>query len=317
MTDVPRMDPEIAAFLSTVATEASKFPPIRLELPFEPHRQTLEMIALPAAMGGPSMAETVDSWVTALGRRILCRIYRPTINNMLSVLVYFHGGGWISSSVDTHDRLAREYASGGGIAVVSVDYSLSPESKFPRALDECVAVVRHVAERGADWGIDRDKIIIGGDSVGGNLALATALVLRDAGGPPLRGILANYPVCDSGFGTPSYQMFGDGGGGLTREQMTFAWNCYVQHDADRSHPLAAPLRADLTGLPPVLVILAELDVLRSEGELLVNKLRSGGVPVETMTFDGMVHGFLRASETVRMARDALTVSNEWLKLQLA
>ena len=214
--------------------------------------------------------------------------------------------------VDTHDRMTREYAAAGPVAVVSVDYSLSPEAKFPRALEECAAVVRFVSEHGAAWGLDPARIFVGGDSAGGNLALATALLLRDTGGPALAGVLAIYPVSDSRFDTPSYREFGAGGYGLSTERMAFYWNVYVPHDIDRLHPLAAPLRADLTGLPPVMVLLAELDVLRSEGEALVAKLRASGVAVETETFAGTVHGFLRATGAVRKARDAVAMAGAWM-----
>jgi acetyl esterase len=193
-----------------------------------------------------------------------------------------------------------------------VDYSLSPEAKFPRALEECAAVVRFVSEHGTEWGLDPARIFVGGDSAGGNLALATALLLRDTGGPALAGVLANYPVSDSRLDTPSYQEFGAGGYGLSTERMAFYWSVYVPHDIDRLHPLAAPLRADLTGLPPVMVLLAELDVLRSEGEALVAKLRASGVAVETETFAGTVHGFLRATGAVRKARDAVAMAGAWM-----
>jgi acetyl esterase len=191
------------------------------------------------------------------------------------------------SSVDTHDRLAREYAAAGEVAVVSVDYALSPEAKFPQAVEECAAVTRHVAAHGAEWGLDPSTLLVGGDSAGGNLALATALLLRDTGGPALRGIVAVYPVCDSALDTASYQEFATGHG-LTHERMSFYWSVYVPHAADRHHPLAAPLRADLTGLPPVLMQLAELDVLRSEGEAMAAKLKAAGVKVDLEVFPGMV-----------------------------
>ena len=142
------------------------------------------------------MAETTDRWVAARGRHILCRRYRPRLDEALPVLVHFHGGGWIQSSIDTHDRLAREYAAAGDVTVVSVDYSLSPEAKFPRALEECAAVVRHLAANGSEWNVDGSRILLGGDLVGGNLALTVALLLRDTNGPPIKGILASYPVCD-------------------------------------------------------------------------------------------------------------------------
>jgi acetyl esterase len=138
------------------------------------------------------------------------------------------------------------------------------------------------------------------------------LLLRDTGGPKLTGIVVGYPVCDSRVDTPSYQEFATGHV-LTREKMAFYWSAYVPHEVDRTHPLAAPLRADLNGLPPVLVLLAELDVLRSEGEALAAKLREAAVPVELETFPGVLHGFLRATDRVKKARDAVARAGAWMK----
>jgi acetyl esterase len=313
MTDRSRWDPEMAAFTAAAEAEAAKHPPIRLEIPLTPHRTTNDALNLRYAEGGPVMAETTDRWIAGNGRRIFCRTYRPRTDRPLPVMVYFHGGGWVWASVDTHDRLVREYCAAGDVAAVSVDYALSPEAKFPQALEECVAVVRWVAECGADWGFDPTHILLGGDSAGGNLALGTGLALRDFGGPKLRGILTNYPVCDSRLDTPSYQEFSAGAYGLNRDRMAFYWSVYVPHAADRAHPYAAPLRANLSGLPPTLVHLAELDVLRSEGEALVAKLRAADVRVQTETFSGVVHGFMRAMGTVGKARDAVAKAGVWLR----
>jgi acetyl esterase len=313
MPDRSRWDPEMAAFTAAMEAEAAKHPPVRVELPLAPHRRVNDLLGLLTASGGPVMAETTDRYVDARGRRIYCRVFRPVTDRVLPTLVYFHGGGWVWANVDTHDRMTREYAAAGEVAVVSVDYALSPEAKFPQALEECAAVVRFIAERGGEWGLDPGRILLGGDSAGGNLALATALLLRDTDGPALRGVLANYPVSDARFDTPSYREFGAGGYGLNTERMAFYWSVYVPHDIDRLHPLAAPLRADLSGLPPVLVLLAELDVLRSEGEALVAKLRLAGVPVETETFAGVVHGFLRATGSVQKARDAVAMAGAWMR----
>jgi len=313
MSDRSHWDPEMAAFTAAGEAEAKNYPPIRLEIPLEPHRRVNDALSLRTAAGGPAMAETTDRWVAARGRRIYCRVYRPVTDRTLPVLVWFHGGGWVWASVDTHDRLCREYAAAAGVAVVSVDYALSPEAKFPQAIEECAAVVRHVANHGSDWGLDGSRILLGGDSAGGNLCLATALLLRDAGGPALRGLVAYYPVCDSRFDTESYQQFGAGGYGLNKERMAFYWSVYATHEGDRSHPLAAVLRADLRGLPPVLVHLAELDVLRSEGEALIGKLREAGVPVEAETFKGLVHGFVRASEFVGQSRTAMAKAVGWMR----
>jgi acetyl esterase len=313
MSDRSRWDPEMAAFTAAAEAEAAKHPPVKAELPLEPHRRINDLLGMRTAHGGPEMAERIDRWIGARGRRIFCRVFKPMLDSELPTLIYFHGGGWVWANVDTHDRMTREYAASGPVNVVSVDYALSPEAKFPQALEECAAVVRWIAENGAQWGLDGSRILLGGDSAGGNLALATGLLLRDTGGPALRGILANYPVSDSRFGTPSYKEFGAGGYGLNTQRMSFYWDVYVAHAADRLNPLAAPLRADLRGLPPVCVLLAELDVLRSEGEALVEKLRAAGNAVETQTFTGVVHGFLRATGDVQKARDAVAAAGAWMR----
>ena len=316
MSDPSRLDPEMRGFLAAQEETAAAYPPIRLEIPLDPHRVVNDALALRTAEGGPRVADTTDRWIAARGRRIFCRLYRPHPDRALPVLVYFHGGGWVWASVDTHDRLAREYAVAADVAVLNVDYALSPEAKFPQALEECAAVVRHVAAHGAEWGLDPTRILLGGDSAGGNLALAAALLLRDTARPALRGVLASYPVCDSDLDTSTYQEFG-AGWGLTREKMAFYWSVYVPHPADRLHPLAAPLRADLSGLPPVLVHLAECDVLRAEGEALIGRLREAGVAVEAETFTGVVHGFIRATAHVAKARDALAKAAAWLRARAA
>jgi acetyl esterase len=313
MADRSHWDPEMAAFTAEAEAEAAKYPPVKVELPLEPHRRVNDLLGMRTATGGPDMAERSDRWIAARGRRIFCRVFKPATDRLLPTLVYFHGGGWVWANVDTHDRMVREYAAAGQVNAVSVDYALSPEAKFPQALEECAAVVRWIAQHGADCGLDPNRIVLGGDSAGGNLALATALLLRDAGGPALRGIMANYPVCDCRFDTESYRAYGEGGYGLNRERMAFYWDAYVAHDADRLNPLAAPLRADLHGLPPTIVLLAEFDVLRSEGEALVLKLQQAGVPVETHTFTGVPHGFLRATGSVRKARDAVARAGDWMR----
>lgn len=296
-----------AAFLDA----ASRLPPIAFSEPFEPQRAVNDALALAMAQGGPVM-DSRDVWVPARGRRVFCRLHRPAAGPGLPVMIYFHGGGWVWSSVDTHDRLTREYAEASDAAVLSVDYALSPEAKFPQALEECVGVVRWVAEHGAAWGLDPTRIVLGGDSAGANLALGAALMLRDQSGPALRGILATYPVCDADFTTPTYAEFGGGGFFLTEEKMRFYWSVYARDMADRLNPLAAPLRAHLAGLAPVLVQLAELDVLRHEGEQLAARLEAAGVPTTLEVFPGVIHGFVRATSRVARAREAVQKAGAWL-----
>jgi acetyl esterase len=307
----PRWDPEMRAFNAMMEERGKAYPPIGLALPLDAARATTEAINLPLCEGGPRMAESGDRWLPIRGRRLLCRLHRPTPGT-LPVLVYIHGGGFVWNSVDTHDRLMREYAAGGGCAVVGPDYALSPEAPFPQALEECAAVIRWIARDGAAWGLDLARIVVGGDSAGANLALGAALLLR-ATDPDLklRGLLLNYGVFDADLDTPSYNEFAEGYF-LTREKMRFYWDCYCPRPADRLNPLAAPLRADLAGLPPVLLHIAELDVLSGENHAMDRRLRAAGVPVQCRTFPGTAHGFLRGVNHVGAARAAAEEGGAWL-----
>lgn len=315
----PRLDPEMAAFNAMMERRAAALPPITLEMPFDGPRALTEALNLPLAEGGPAMAESADLWLPVRGRRIQCRVHRPAgVAGPLPVLVYLHGGGWVWNSIDTHDRLMREYAAAAGCAVIGPDYALSPEAAFPQALEECAGVLRWVAAEGAAWGLDPARIVLGGDSAGANLAAGVALALRDAEGLPagLRGLLLNYGVFDSRLDTPSYREFA-AGYGLTLERMRFYWSVYAPREADRAHPFAAPLRADLAGLPPCLLHIAGLDVLASENRAMAKRLQAAGVAVEEAEFPGMVHGFLRALGHVGQARRAVAEAGAWLRRRFA
>ena len=313
----PRWDPEMLAFQSLMEAEGAKLPPISLALPLDEAREITERLNIPLAAGGPAMAESTDRWLPIRGRRLQCRLHRPTLDPALPVLVYIHGGGFVWNSIDTHDRLMREYAAGSGCAVVGPDYALSPEAPFPQALEECAAVVRWIAREGAAWGLDPGRIVIGGDSAGGNLAMAVALLLRET--EPdlrLRGLLLNYGVFDADLETPSYREFAEGYF-LTREKMRFYLDCYLPRAADRLNPLGSPLRADLRGLPPCLLHIAELDVLSSENLAMGDRLRAAGVAVEQTVFPGTAHGFLRSLNHVGAARRAASEGGDWLGRVLA
>lgn len=317
----PRLDPEMAAFNAMMEARAAKLPPITLTMPFDGPRALTEALNLPLSEGGPVMAESGDRWVPVRGRRIQCRVHRPDLpqgeKGPLPVLLYLHGGGWVWNSIDTHDRLMREYAAAAGCIVVGPDYALSPEAVFPQALEESAGVLRWIMEHGAAWGIDTARMALGGDSAGANLAAGLALTLRDGGAPaPLRGLLLNYGVFDSRLDTPSYRAFAEGYG-LTQERMRFYWSVYAPREADRLNPLAAPLRADLADLPPCLLHIAELDVLASENHAMAERLRAAGVPVETRLFPGTVHGFLRALGHVAQAREAVAAAGTWLRARLS
>jgi acetyl esterase len=309
----PRWDPEMLAFSAMMEAEGAKLPPITLALPLDEARALTEQLNLPLCAGGPVMAETADRWLPIRGRRLLCRFHRAEPGTATPVLVYTHGGGFVWNSIDTHDRTMRAYAAAAGCAVVGPDYALSPEAPFPQALEECAAVVRWIAQHGAEWGLDPARIVIGGDSAGANLAMGVALLLRETDPAlKLKGLLLNYGVFDADFDTATYREFADGYF-LTRDKMRFYWDCYCPRPADRLNPLASPLRADLRGLPPALLHIAELDVLAAENHAMEARLRAAGVEVESRVFQGTAHGFLRAANHVGAARQALADGGAWLR----
>ena len=311
-----RLDPQMRMAKQRQDELAAMHPPVTVSGDLAASRVISETLALVWAEGGPVMARSEDRWIAVRGRRVLCRVNRPSTDPVLPVLVWLHGGGWVFSSVDTHDRLAREYAAASGMVVITVDYALAPEAKFPQALLESAAVVTMLARQAEAWGIDPERIVVGGDSAGGNLALATALLLRDSQGPGLRGILTPYPVTDADFTRPSYIEFAEGYG-LTRTGMQVYWDAYTRDHADRLNPLAAPLRADMTGLPPALVQVAELDVLRDEGIAMAERMRAAGVDVTLEHFAGMRHGVMRLSGAVDAPRQAIQRAGQWLRRVVA
>lgn len=303
------------------AMMAARSPPIALPSPprsasFDEPRRLNDAPQAFLAEGGAAMAETRELWWPIRGRRLLLRLHRPTAAPDLPVLVYFHGGGWVWGSLDTHDRLMREYAAAAGCAVLGVDYALSPEAVFPQALEECAGVLRHLAHAGAGLGLDATRIALGGDSAGANLATAAALLDAEAPAPiPLRGLLLNYGVFDHELGTASYREFAEGYG-LTLAKMRFYWDAYCPEPLARLSPLASPLRGELSRLPPTLLHIAELDVLASENHAFAERLRRAGVALEMQVFPGTVHGFLRAVGRVGAADRAVAAAGEWLRRRM-
>lgn len=319
MPNDPRLDPEMAAF--TAMMEA-RMQPIALPsppraAPFEPLRRLNDGPQEALSEGGPAMAESRDLWWPIRGRRMLVRLHRPVADRPLPILLYLHGGGWVWGSIETHDRLMRAYAAAAGCAVLGLDYALSPEAVFPQALEECVAALRLARERGAEWGLDGARIVLGGDSAGANLAAGAALLDAESAEPvPLRGLLLNYGVFDHDLATPSYREFA-AGYGLTRDKMRFYWDAYCPDPVARLSPFASPLRGELSRLPSTLLHIAELDVLASENHAFAEKLRQAGVPLELEVFPGTVHGFLRAQGRVGATDRATAAAAAWLAARLA
>jgi acetyl esterase len=246
------------------------------------------------------------------------RIFRPAgAPGTLPVLLYVHGAGWVFGNAHTHDRLVRELTVRSRAATVFVNYSLSPEAKYPTAIEEIYAVLRWIAEHGAEHDLDPARIAVAGDSVGGNMTAATTILAKRRGGPDLAAQLLFYPVTDANFDTGSYERFATGYF-LRRDAMKWFWDQYTTDPAQRAQITASPLRAsvdDLTGLPPALVIVAEADVLRDEGEAYAARLRTAGVPVTAVRYQGIIHDFvmLNALRDTQAAKAATRQGGEFLR----
>src|SRR5215469_7356881 len=223
------------------------------------------------------------------------RVVRPVgATEVLPVVMYFHGGGWVLGDRDTHDRLIREIAVGAQAAVVFVDYARAPEARYPVAIEQAFAATRYVADNGASLRIDPLRLAVAGDSVGGNMAAAVTLMANQRRGPNVALQVLFYPVTDAGFDTPSYIQFADGPW-LTKRAMEWFWDAYLPDPGARKQPTATPLNASLdqlAAMPEALVIVDENDVLRDEGEAYARKLSDAGVRVTSVRYNGTIHDFV-------------------------
>lgn len=279
------LDPQAKQVIEQVA--ALGLPPAHTVTPVQAR---INMKARPRA-AGPAVAKVADHTIPSTGANVPVRVYTPSGPGPFPILVWFHGGGWVVGDLDTADPTARHLAVGAGCVVVSVDYRLAPETKFPGAADDCFAATQWAIQHAAQIQGDPERVAVGGDSAGGNLAAVVALMARDQGGPALTFQLLVYPVTQRNFTTSSYQQFSEGHM-LTLDGMKWYWDLYLNDPADASNPYAAPAMAThLHGLPPALVITAECDPLCDEGAAYAQRLRAAGVLTTYTCYDGMIHGF--------------------------
>ena len=238
------------------------------------------------------VASVRDMLVPGAAGMLPARVYHPDPGRALPLVVYLHGGGWVLGSIRAADRPCRKLARDSGCVVVSLDYRLAPETKFPGPLEDCVAAVSWLRAHAADVGAAPGRLDLVGDSAGGNLVAATTLCLRDRGGVQVDSQVLLYPCLLPERGSP-FASYADNADGplMTRREMAWFWGHYLRTDSDAQDPLAAPLLADLHGLPPATVVVCELDVLRDEGLAYADRLREQGVPVETTVYRGAPHGF--------------------------
>ncbi len=307
------LDPIIQKFVDALAKQGGK--PL-YTLSAKDARNVLEQ-----AQAGPvaTLPADIEDRTISEGSSgpVNIRIIRPKGNtSSLPVIIFMHGGGWVLGSKATHDRLVREIANGAQAAVVFVDYTLAPEGQYPLAHEQGYAAAKWVEEHGKECNLDSSRMAIVGDSVGGLMATAIAMMAHERGGPKFMFQLLFYPVTDARFDTPSYEQFAQGPW-LTKPAMEWFWDNYVPNKADRAKPLASPLKASLDqlkDLPPALIFTNESDVLRDEGEAYAHKLMQAGVPVVAIRSIGVIHDcvMLNAITQTPAVRSAIAQANRAL-----
>jgi acetyl esterase len=266
---------------------------------------------------GPEVAKVEDRKISGSGPEIPVRIYTPAGPGPFPILVWYHGGGWVIGDLESADASARHLTVGAEYVTVSVDYRLAPDTKFPGPADDCYDAAMWAAQNAASINGDASRIAVGGDSAGGNLAAAVALMARDRGNPSLAFQLLVYPVTARNFNTNSYQQNADGYL-LSKAGMQWYWEHYLQSPADAANPYAAPLAAsDLSNLPPALVITAEFDPLCDEGEAYAQRLQDAGTPTTCTRYDGMIHGFFGMPAVIDKSKQAVAEAAAVLKQAFA
>jgi len=311
--DAARLDDDVRAHLA--AMEAAAEPP-DWTLPIETVRERGR--AAYAPLRPTAVGEVQEVQLPGPGGPIPARAYRPATDGPHGTVVMLHGGGFALGDLETHDEAARRTCVGADAAVVSVDYRLAPEHPFPAGVDDAESATRWAAEWARDLGGDPERLIVTGDSAGGNLAAVVARRFRDGGGPALAGQALVYPVTDMRPGErwPSRRTAATGFG-LTREAMDWFGRLYLAEEAHAAHPDASPIVAsDLSGLPPAFVLTAEFDPLRDEGDAYARRLAEAGVEVEHHVLPGTIHGILTNPARLRSGEVAWRLLTDWIRARL-
>ncbi|MFZ0512514.1 MAG: alpha/beta hydrolase [Candidatus Nitrosopolaris sp.] len=261
-----------------------------------PEKARAVLSELQASIPVKKLPAVIENRTIPGGKDISITIVRPpnSSNQTLPVVMYFHGGGWVLGGFDTHERLVRELVNKANVVIVFVNYTPSPDAKYPVALEQAYAATKWVAENGRTLNVNSSRLAVVGDSVGGNMAAAVTLLAKERGGPPIRFQVLFYPVTDANFDTPSYMTY-QNGYWLTRDGMKWFWSNYLTNQTNVKDPTVSPLQASieqLKGLPPALIINGENDVLRDEGEAYALKLLEAGVPVTAVRYHGTIHDFV-------------------------
>lgn len=311
------LDPDIMRFIDDVRNTGRRLTAGRV-LDWPARRAIAEQSRLPWQAGGPQIADVTERVADTEAGPVRLRFYDPAPGQVKPALVYMHGGGWALFSIDTHDRLMREYAARSGMTVIGVDYALAPEARYPIALNQVVRTVRWLRANGAALGIDTERLALGGDSAGGSLSFGAALKLRDTGeADAVKAILSIYggfspdpsPAARQRYGTPEDM--------LTADEVDEFWHNYIGSMADRRDPYLATVLADLRGMPPVFLCVAECDVLAEQNLLMAGLLLEAEVPVKIKVYPGAPHSFIEAMAVSKVASQAIDDGADWLRQTLS
>jgi len=295
------LDPQAAALMNPMARAPG---PKLEELAPEDARRLTSATFRMLAGDTEEVARVEDRKIPGPAGQIPIRIYTPAGAGPFPLLVFYHGGGWVIGDLETHDNACRSLTNRAGCVTLAVDYRLAPENKFPAAVEDCYQATAWAAEHAREFGADPTRIAVGGDSAGGNLAAVVSLLARDRRRPPIKFQLLIYPATDGALDTNSHKTFTDYF--LTDTAVKYLWGSYLRDDADRTDPLASPaLAKSHKGLPPALIITAEFDPLRDEGEAYGEKLRAAGVPVSVTRYHGMIHGFFTMTGVLDQGKRAV------------
>ena len=297
------LDPQVSTLLDQMEAQAG--PSINQMTPEDARTMMRTLGTL--AKYPDERAPAHDRRIPGPAGEIPIRVYTPAASEPLPVVVFFHGGGWVIGDIETHDATCRQLTAGAGCVTISVDYRLAPEHKFPAGPEDCYAAAKWVADNARSLNVGENRLAVGGDSAGGNLAAAVALMARDRGGPKLAFQLLIYPATDAADDTPSQREFAEVSRDylLSRADMEWFWGHYLGPN-DKSNPVACPaLAKSLANLPHAFVITAEVDPLRDEGEAYAEAMRKAGVTVKLKRYNGVCHGFFSMASMIDKGRQAV------------
>jgi len=307
------LDPDIMRFIDNVR-DAGRALTAGRTLDWPGKRIVAEQSRLPWQAGGPVIASVTERTADTEAGPVRLRFYDPAPGTVKPALIYMHGGGWALFSIDTHDRLMREYAEKSGMTVIGVDYALAPEARYPVALNQVVGTVRWLRQHGAGLNIDTERLALGGDSAGGSLSMGAVLKLRDAGEPDaIKAVLSIYGGFSPEPSPSARQRYGTPDDMLTADEVDEFWANYVGSVLDRRDPYLAPLLADLRGLPPVFLVIAECDVLAEQNLTMAGSLLEAGNDVKVKVYPGAPHSFIEAMEVSTVAAGAILDGANWLR----